>query len=93
MSLFPRSNLAEWHLTYRCDLARIGCNRACFLPPATPDMTLGDAREFVRQAKELRWRPDVALLGGEPTLHPDLFGFLEIARQLSGRVIVVSNGF
>ncbi len=93
MSLVPRSNLAEWHLTYRCDLECIGCNRACFLPPATPDMTLDDAREFVRQAQELRWAPDVALLGGEPTIHPDLFRFLEIARQLSGRVIVVSNGF
>ena len=93
MTCVPKSNLAEWHLTYRCDLACAGCNRACFLPPATPDMTLDDAHEFVRQAKELCWAPDVALLGGEPTLHADLLRFLEIARELSGRIIVVSNGF
>ena len=42
----PKSNEAEWHITYKCDLNCPNCNRLCFLPPTTPDMTLDDAHEF-----------------------------------------------
>ena len=38
----PKSMYAELHLTYRCDLACINCNRICEAPPTTPDMTLDD---------------------------------------------------
>lgn len=90
----PKSNEAEWHITYRCDLACTNCNRLCFLPPTTKDMTLEDAREFNRQARELNWFPRIVILGGEPTLHKDLFEFIEIANELSpGRVQVWSNGY
>jgi hypothetical protein len=90
----PKSDKAEWHLTYRCDLRCAGCNRACFLPPATGDMTLDDAREFCRQAAERNWRPRIVLIGGEPTLHPDFLEFVAIAAAFSpGRVEVWSNGF
>ena len=57
-------------------------------------MTLEDAQEFVRQARELDWTPDIAIIGGEPTLHPDLFELIALANQLSpGRVEIWSNGF
>jgi hypothetical protein len=57
-------------------------------------MTLDDAREFNRQAKELNWFPKIVILGGEPTLHRELFEFIEIANELShGRVEVWSNGY
>ena len=90
----PKSNEAEWHITYKCDLSCPNCNRLCFLPPTTPDMTLDDAREFNRQATELNWHPKIVILGGEPTLHRDLFEFIDIANELSpGRVEVWSNGY
>lgn len=90
----PKSNEAEWHITYKCDLSCPNCNRLCFLPPTTPDMTLDDAREFNRQAQELGWFPKIVILGGEPTLHRNLFDFIEIANELSpGRVEVWSNGY
>ena len=90
----PKSNEAEWHITYKCDLNCPNCNRLCFLPPTTPDMTLDDAHEFVRQARELNWLPRIVIIGGEPTLHRDLFEFIEIANELSpGRVDIWSNGY
>ena len=90
----PKSNEAEWHITYKCDLTCPNCNRLCFLPPTTRDMTLDDAREFNRQARELGWFPKIVILGGEPTLHRDLFGFIDIANELSpGRVEIWSNGY
>ena len=90
----PKSNEAEWHITYKCDLNCPNCNRLCFLPPTTRDMTLDDAREFNRQARELGWFPKIVILGGEPTLHRDLFEFIEIAKELSpGRVEIWSNGY
>jgi len=91
--LTPKAPKAEWHLTYRCNLACACCNRACFLPPATEDMTLDDAAEFCRQAAELRWDPRIMLIGGEPTLHPDFHAFVELAAAFApGRVEVWSNG-
>lgn len=90
----PHNNRAEWHVTYRCDLSCANCNRACFLPAQTPDMTLDDAREFMRQSEQLAWYPDIVIMGGEPTLHPDLFEFIRLANQHSpGRVTFYSNGF
>lgn len=90
----PRSNRAEWHPTYRCDLSCINCNRCCFLPPTTPDMTLDDAKSFVQQAKELDWHPEIFIVGGEPTLYAELLDLLAIAQTLSpGRVWVWSNGY
>ena len=96
MSYTPQAPKAEFHLTYRCDLACSTCNRACFLPAQTPDMTLDDAEEFCRQAKELDWHPRIMIIGGEPTLHHDFIRFCEIARQFTGspsRVEVWSNGY
>jgi len=90
----PKSNEAEWHITYKCDLNCPNCNRLCFLPPTTRDMTLDDTREFNQQARELGWFPKIVILGGEPTLHRDLFSFIDIANELSpGRVEVWSNGY
>ncbi|MFN6206480.1 MAG: hypothetical protein ACK49R_08570 [Planctomycetota bacterium] len=57
-------------------------------------MSLEDAHEFNRQARELNWFPKIVILGGEPTLHRELFEFIEIANELSpGRVEVWSNGY
>ncbi len=90
----PKSEKAEWHLTYRCNLSCASCNRACFLPAQTADMTIDDAREFCRQASELGWKPRIILIGGEPTLHPEFLRFVEIAAEFApGRVEVWSNGF
>lgn len=78
----PKSGKAEFHLTYKCNLSCVNCNRMSFLStPPTDDMTLDDAREFFRQADELNFKPNIVLIGGEPTLHPDFFEFCRITSE------------
>jgi hypothetical protein len=90
----PKTNIAEVHLTYRCNLRCIGCNRLSYLPPTTPDMTLADFQSFVDQCRGLGWSPIVYLMGGEPTLHDDLAAFCRLAAELSpGRVTIISNAY
>ena len=89
----PKTNSAEWHITYKCDLNCTNCNRFCFLPPTTKDMTLDDARLFVSQCKELNWSPKIILMGGEPTLHKDIFEFVEIAKEITDDIEIYSNCF
>jgi hypothetical protein len=89
----PKSDKAEWHLTYRCDLRCTTCNRGCFLPPQTADMTLADAEEFCRQANELDYHPRIIIIGGEPTLHPDFWNFVRLAHAFNPNGVEVwSNG-
>ena len=89
----PKKPQVEMHLTYHCDLACRNCNRLCFLPPQTRDMTLDDAREFARQTLAIDWHPRVLLIGGEPTLHPDFLDFIPICNEFATEVQVWSNGY
>ena len=93
--LTPKSGKAEFHLTYACDLECAACNRGSFLKkPHTDNMTLDDAREFMRQADALGWRPDlVTLVGGEPTLHPDFEGFVDLLVSWPTKIQVWSNAY
>ncbi len=47
-------------------------------------MTLQDVIDFFTQATELNWNPDVLIIGGEPTIHPDFEEIIRIARQFKG---------
>ena len=94
MTWTPKNGVAEWHITYRCDLACVHCNRFCYLPPTTPDMTLDDGRDFIDQAKALDWQPHMRIIGGEPTLHPEFLQFVELAHEYKpGDVSVYSNAY
>jgi sulfatase maturation enzyme AslB (radical SAM superfamily) len=90
----PKSGTAEWSLTYQCDLKCTNCARLGYLPSKVAPMTLDDAREFVRQCREIGWQPRAILItGGEPTLHPDIMDFCRIAQELCpGNVNIWSNG-
>lgn len=89
----PIYTKAEFHLTMRCDLKCLYCNRLCFLPKPLPipDMTLENAYDFVSQAKALDWHPHIYFEGGEPTLHTDLQEMIDIVSKI-GEVTVLSNG-
>lgn len=84
MNLLPTSNSAEWHLVLSCNLTCSACTRGSFLrEPHTEPMTIDDAHEFCRQARELNWIPGIVITGGEPTMHPDFLEMVRIATEFT----------
>jgi hypothetical protein len=69
----PSTHRIEIDLTYRCNLRCRNCNRSCTQAPSTRDMPLERIDAFIEEslAAGVRWRR-IRLLGGEPTLHPEL---------------------
>ena len=91
MDYTPKSGRAEWHLTYKCNLSCGNCNRLSQFKPTTDDMTIDDAKYFIQQCHDIGWIPnEIAIIGGEPTLHKDFDKFIELAL---GFVDVDKGGF
>jgi hypothetical protein len=68
-------------ITAACDLGCINCNRSCSenQAPSTEHMATAQIEKFIREsiAQGRRWE-EIALEGGEPTLHPDLDDILRL---------------
>ncbi len=95
MSHIPSSGKAELHITYDCNLSCVNCNRFSQIQnPHTPPMTIDDVAEFFHQCQELNYRPDILIIGGEPTMHPDLESIVMLSRRFvgDGLVQVWTNG-
>lgn len=73
-------------LTYRCNMS---CT-FCYNPiRSMADMELSYFEEVCRRLpKSVQFK----FLGGEPTLHPDLLGFIRAARSRQHEVTILSNG-
>lgn len=81
----------ELHLTYGCNLACRYCNRASNFPIAhTPPMTIEQIEEAVGNTPALE---RIILVGGEPTLHPDIVRIAEYCVSVSPQVRIFSNGY
>jgi hypothetical protein len=84
----------ETHLVDHCNLR---CQHCCTLSPGAAEhaVPLADlARDLKRAASVLR--PHVfKLTGGEPLLHPDILGCLDMVRNsgIAARVSLTTNGF
>ena len=89
----------EIDITYRCNLRCPNCNRSCTQAPAATDMAVSRLADFLdaSAAAGARWER-IRLLGGEPTLHPDLpaiFELLEAYRIQHNprlRLVLCTNG-
>jgi len=96
MSFAPKSGKAELHISYRCNLSCVNCNRFSQIENAhTPDMTVEQVAEFFEQCRSLNYRPDILIIGGEPTMHPDLEAIVMLSRRFVGEqglVQVWTNG-
>jgi radical SAM protein with 4Fe4S-binding SPASM domain len=73
------------------------CNNRCRWCYASPlgfkkeNMITADVQDYLRLSKSLGIK-DVGFLGGEPTMHPDLFGMIRSASNLGLRVYLYTNG-
>lgn len=97
INYIPTSLKAEIHVSYRCNLSCVNCNRFSQLEDPfvhTPDMTIDDVKEFFHQCDELNWKPSILLIGGEPTLHPNFEEIVRLSRKFAqdGLVQVWTNG-
>jgi hypothetical protein len=98
--VFERSRTRiEIDITYKCNLKCSSCNRSCPQAPADERMTVEQIRKFVKESigSNVRWE-SIAILGGEPTLHPDLLEIINILSQYKKQyspnleLIVSTNG-
>ena len=69
----------ELDITYHCNLKCINCNRSCRQAPSTEQMTIEQIQIFIKESieKNVNWER-INVLGGEPTLHPDLLEILSL---------------
>jgi len=77
---YKRSNeMIEIDITYDCNLRCANCNRSSAQAPSKECMTVAQIEKFVNESinKGIRWKL-ISLLGGDPTLHPDILTILNI---------------
>lgn len=69
----------EIDITYKCNLKCVDCNRSCGNAPSEESMLVEQIRRFVKESIEKRkkWK-GIRLLGGEPTMHDDLFNIIDL---------------
>ena len=80
------------HLLTACNLA---C-RHCYINPAehgTTTLPLATARQWLKLFARPGEPTNLILLGGEPTLHPDLAAIIRAAKSMRYAVTVDTNGF
>lgn len=94
----PSTSRIEIDLTWACNLRCFNCNRSCEQAPTGEQLSPADIRRFVQQSKRQgrQWER-IRLLGGEPSLHPQLTEMLEELDRYrsvvpSVRIELVTNG-
>lgn len=83
----------QLEITTACNLACPNCDRACGVAPSKEHLTVDDVKRFVAESIELKktWQR-IDILGGEPTLHPDLLTIIELVKPITKRVRLTTNG-
>jgi len=93
VSFKPRERNIFFHLLTACNLA---C-RHCYINPAqhgTATLPLATVEKWLRLFYDPAKKGNLILLGGEPTLHPDLAAIIKYARTLGYQSVTVdTNGF
>lgn len=69
----------EVDITYDCNLKCINCNRSCRQAPSKEFMTVKQIEKFVKEStnQKRKWK-GIRILGGEPSLHPDILTILHL---------------
>jgi len=89
----------EIEILTACNLKCYNCDRSSRQAPTGEVLTVAQVERFVEESTELDWCwRRIALLGGEPTLHPDLFAILDRLNRYRAKfpeVVfrIISNGY
>ncbi|BAI61025.1 conserved hypothetical protein [Methanocella paludicola SANAE] len=69
----------EIDITFKCNLKCYNCDRSCTQAPSELTMSLEQIRKFIDESisNDKHWSR-IRVLGGEPTLHPDIDKILKI---------------
>ena len=96
----PNCRRIEIDITYDCNLKCFNCDRSCKQLPSKECMSLTQIEKFIEESMRCKRRWErIRILGGEPTLHPQLFKILELLIMYkktfspASRLILVSNGY
>ena len=76
----------QLELTSYCNLKCVNCDRACGQAPTKEQMSFDQVKKFVDEALEFRTQRGIDLsridlIGGEPTLHPDIVRICEEVKR------------
>ncbi|MGZ4846373.1 MAG: radical SAM protein [Halobacteriota archaeon] len=90
----------EIDVTYRCNLRCANCNRSCTQAPTAEQMTVEQVQQFIKESinRDVNWEK-IRILGGEPTLHPELPEILSLLIEYKNyvdsdtRIVLVTNGY
>ncbi len=85
----PDNAIAWLEPTRKCNLACLGCYRE---NDPKGHKTLAEVRRDLDVFTRLRTVDGVSIAGGEPLLHPDIVGIVEMVAKLGLKPIVNTNG-
>ena len=93
-------NRIELIISYVCNLRCNNCDALVSQAPSKESMTVEQIQKFVDESikNNIQWK-HIRILGGEPTLHKNLFTFLDLLRDYrdtyspNTRIQIVSNGY
>ena len=95
----PNKSCIEIEITTACSLACFNCDRSVRQAPSNEHMSLEQIERFVKESIELDWKWErITLIGGEPTLHPQLFELLKIIKKYKDinnncMIEIATNGY
>jgi len=90
---FEIKNAVELELTTQCNLKCFNCDRSCRQAPSDERMSLSQIKLFLDEtiANQRQWEY-IAILGGEPTLHPQFWKILDEFKKHNIRAEIITNG-
>jgi len=89
----------EIEITSFCNLSCINCDRSIRQAPTNELMSVKQIEKFINESIDLKWNwKNIRILGGEPTLHPQLFEILKVLKKYKefyprSNIQIVTNGF
>ncbi|MCL6588815.1 MAG: radical SAM protein [Firmicutes bacterium] len=82
----PDLNKVELEITTKCNLMCKFCDRRCSQAPSNEMMSLEHIRRFVDESIRLNYQwQKIGILGGEPTLHPELDQIISILQTYTNK--------